>query len=376
MPIAGLEDDQGVFDDMAEKAAEKTPLRRGWTTGACATAAAKAAYHALLHGQFPDPVEITLPSGATVAFCLSLENLTDHGAMAAVEKDAGDDPDVTHGAVIHVHVSQRANDGGGIRFLAGTGVGTVTKPGLPIGVGEAAINPVPRAMMTAELTKLARAAGRSADLDVEISVPGGEAMARQTMNPRLGILGGISILGTTGIVIPYSCAAWIASIHQGIDVARAAGLEHVGAATGRTSEAALQALYGFDEGALIDMGDFAGAVLKYLRTHAVRKLSIAGGFAKISKLAKGHMDLHSKRSQVDFAWLAALAADAPEIAALCRDANTAAQVLAAARSANYPLADKVAELARAEAAKISHDKVEIEVLIFDRSGVLVGRSNG
>ncbi|MFP6748833.1 MAG: cobalt-precorrin-5B (C(1))-methyltransferase [Alphaproteobacteria bacterium] len=361
---------------MAEKAADKAPLRRGWTTGACATAAAKAAYHALLHGEFPDPVEITLPNGANVAFCLSRENLTAHGAMAAVEKDAGDDPDVTHGAVIHVHVRQRTDDGGGIHFLAGDGVGTVTKPGLPIGVGEAAINPVPRAMITAELLRLAAAAGRAMDLDVEISVPEGQAMARQTMNPRLGILGGISILGTTGIVIPYSCAAWIASIHQGIDVARAAGLEHVGAATGRTSEAALKALYGFDDGALIDMGDFAGGMLKYLRTHPVKKLSIAGGFAKISKLAKGHMDLHSKRSQVDFAWLAELAADAPEIAALCHHANTAAQVLAAARLAGYPLAGKVAERARLEALKINRGKVEIEVLIFDRAGDLVGRGDG
>jgi cobalt-precorrin-5B (C1)-methyltransferase len=376
MPIAGLEDDQGIFGGMAEKAADKAPLRRGWTTGACATAAAKAAYHALLHGEFPDPVEITLPNGANVAFCLSRENLTAHGAMAAVEKDAGDDPDVTHGAVIHVHVRQRTDDGGGIHFLAGDGVGTVTKPGLPIGVGEAAINPVPRAMITAELLRLAAAAGRAMDLDVEISVPEGQAMARQTMNPRLGILGGISILGTTGIVIPYSCAAWIASIHQGIDVARAAGLEHVGAATGRTSEAALKALYGFDDGALIDMGDFAGGMLKYLRTHPVKKLSIAGGFAKISKLAKGHMDLHSKRSQVDFAWLAELAADAPEIAALCHHANTAAQVLAAARLAGYPLAGKVAERARLEALKINRGKVEIEVLIFDRAGDLVGRGDG
>ena len=360
---------------MAEKEAEGTPLRRGWTTGACATAAAKAAYQALLSGEFPDPVSITLPSGTEVAFCLSHEELTARGAMAAVEKDAGDDPDVTHGAVIHARVSLRKNSSG-IRFLPGDGVGTVTKAGLPIAVGQAAINPVPRSMMTAELAALAKAAGKAANLDVEISVPGGQAMARQTMNPRLGILGGISILGTTGVVIPYSCAAWIASIHQGIDVARAAGLRHIGAATGRTSEAALQALYGFDDGALIDMGDFAGGMLKYLRTHAMVKLSLAGGFAKISKLATGHMDLHSKRSQVDFQWLSQLTVDAPDLAALCLRANTAAQVLAAAQAAGYPLADKIAELARLEAAKICLEGAKIEVLIFNRTGELVGRSHG
>ncbi len=361
---------------MAVGPAGKAPLRRGWTTGACATAAAKAAHGALLTGKFPDPVEINLPRGGTVAFCLSREELGDGVAMAAVEKDAGDDPDVTHGAVIHVRVRQRPDDNAGIRFLAGEGVGTVTKPGLPIPVGEAAINPVPRKMISAELTRLARAAGTAADLDVEISVPGGEEMADRTMNARLGILGGISILGTTGVVIPYSCSAWIASIHQGIDVARALGLTHLGAATGRTSEAALAEMRGFDESALIDMGDFAGAVLKYLRTHPVKKLIIAGGFAKISKLAQGHMDLHSKRSQVDTAWLAQIIPDATELAVLSDNANTAAQILDAAQRHGYPLADNVAQLARDTALEICDRAVEIEMLIFDRAGELVGRSDG
>jgi cobalt-precorrin-5B (C1)-methyltransferase len=361
---------------MAAGPAGEAPLRRGWTTGACATAAAKAAFGALLTGNFPDPVEIDLPRGGAVAFCLSIEELGDGIAMAAVEKDAGDDPDVTHGAVIHASVRQRPKDNAGIRFLAGEGVGTVTKPGLPIAVGEAAINPVPRAMISAELTRLADEAGVTVDLDVEIFVPGGEKMADRTMNARLGILGGISILGTTGVVIPYSCSAWIASIHQGIDVARALGLSHLGAATGRTSEAALAARHGFEESALIDMGDFAGAVLKYLRTHPVKKLSIAGGFAKISKLAKGHMDLHSKRSQVDMAWLTQIIPDATELAALSDNANTAAQILDAARQHGYPLADNVAQLARDTALEICDGAVEIEMLIFDRAGELVGYSDG
>jgi cobalt-precorrin-5B (C1)-methyltransferase len=358
-----------------DKSGEDTPLRRGWTTGACATAAAKAAYTALITGEFPDPVEVSLPRGGQTSFCLSKEALGVNEATAAVEKDAGDDPDVTHGAVIHATIRQRSKDGAGINFIAGSGVGTVTKPGLPIDVGQAAVNPVPRSMMTEALMELARQFGREADLDVEISVPGGEAMARQTMNPRLGILGGISILGTTGIVIPYSCAAWIASIHRGIDVARAEGLTHLGAATGRTSEAALTEHYGMAEGALIDMGDFAGGMLKYLRDHPVEKLSLAGGFAEISKLAKGHMDLHSKRSQVDFEWLAQVAADAPDIAALCGRANTAAEVLAAAQDIGFPLADKVATLAQKQALEICRDAVAIEVLIFDRTGVLVGQAD-
>ncbi|MDP6691827.1 MAG: cobalt-precorrin-5B (C(1))-methyltransferase [Alphaproteobacteria bacterium] len=354
---------------------ERSRLRRGWTTGACATAAAKAAYGALLTGAFPDPVEIILPGGRGVSFCLCREELGTDFAVAAVEKDAGDDPDVTHGALIHARVSLRPRDGAGICFHAGTGVGTVTKAGLPIPVGEAAINPVPRAMIMDALTGLAGNAGEAPDLDVEISVPGGEAMAQRTMNPRLGILGGISILGTTGIVIPYSCAAWIASIHQGIDVARAAGLGQLGAATGRTSEAALQEQFGLEEGAMIDMGDFAGGMLKYLRSHPVEKLSLAGGFAKISKLAQGHMDLHSKRSQVDFQWLANIAAEAPGLAEQCRHANTAAEVLAAAQVEGFPLADKVAALARDRALEICQGATAIEVLIYDRTGELVGRSD-
>jgi len=378
MPIAGHGRDQGIFGGMAAKKVDKVEgnaLRRGWTTGACATAAAKAAYGAVLSGAFPDPVEITLPGGRAVSFCLCHEELGAGFALAAVEKDAGDDPDVTHGALIHARVSRRPGDGAGICFHAGAGVGTVTKAGLPIRVGAAAVNPVPRAMIIAALSGLAVSAGEAPDLDVEISVPGGEAMAERTMNPRLGILGGISILGTTGIVIPYSCAAWIASIRQGIDVARAAGLGHLGAATGRTSEAALQKHFGFSDGALIDMGDFAGGMLKYLRHHPVEKLSLAGGFAKISKLAQGHMDLHSKRSQVDFQWLADVAAEAPGIAALCRHANTAAEVLAAAQGEDFPLADKVAALARDRALEICQGATLVEVLIYDRAGDLVGRSD-
>ena len=137
------------------------------------------------------------------------------------------------------------------------------------------------------------------DVEITVEVPGGEELARHTWNPRLGILGGISILGTTGVVHPYSCSAWIASIHRGIDVCRANGVEHAAACTGSTSEAAVQRLYGLPDHALIDMGDFAGGTLKYLRRHPIARLTIAGGFGKLSKLAGGAMDLHSGRSEVD-----------------------------------------------------------------------------
>ena len=287
---------------------EDRPLRRGWTTGSCATAAAKAAYQALLTGAFPDPVTITLPGGQTPAFALATHDLSDESAFAAVIKDAGDDPDVTHGALVSVAV-RLATAGSGITFKAGEGVGTVTRPGLPIPPGEPAINPVPRKMIAQAITEVAEAHGGSGDVKVEISIPGGAELAKRTLNGRLGIVGGLSILGTTGIVIPYSCASWIHSIHRGIDVARAANLTHIAASTGDTSEKAVQNFYGFDEIALIDMGDFAGGTLKYLKTHPIEKLTISGGFAKMTKLGQGLLDLHSKHGAVDTNWLAERASE-------------------------------------------------------------------
>ncbi|HHS82200.1 MAG TPA: cobalt-precorrin-5B (C(1))-methyltransferase, partial [Devosia sp.] len=164
---------------------ERPPLRRGWTTGACATAATRSALHRLLCGEFLDPVSITLPGGQTPSFALERASCENGQARAGIIKDAGDDPDVTHGATILSEVRLGAPNSG-ILFRAGNGVGTVTRPGLPIGVGEAAINPVPRSMMEGEVRQLCAAAGVPADVTITISVPGGEEMARRTWNPRLG----------------------------------------------------------------------------------------------------------------------------------------------------------------------------------------------
>src|SRR6266446_2392804 len=213
---------------------ETAPLRRGWTTGACAAAAARAAFAALLTGDFPDPVAIRLPRGETPSFPLELAEHHDGAARAGIVKDAGDDPDVTHGALIVAELAWAA-PGSGILFRAGEGVGTVTRPGLALAVGEPAINPAPRTMIRETLADLAEANGAPPpDLTVTIAIPGGERLAEKTMNRRLGIVGGLSVLGTTGIVVPYSCSSWIHSIHRGIDVARAAGLDHIAAATGTT----------------------------------------------------------------------------------------------------------------------------------------------
>jgi cobalt-precorrin-5B (C1)-methyltransferase len=350
------------------------PLRRGWTTGACATAAAKSAYTALLTGHFPDPVTIQLPRGETPSFALCRSELGDGWASASVVKDAGDDPDVTHGAEIVATVRPAAS-GSGIVFKAGEGVGTVTRPGLPIPPGEPAINPAPRRMMHEAIEEAAGAHGVPADAEIEIAVPGGAALAEKTWNPRLGIVGGISILGTTGIVVPYSCSAWIHSIHRGVDVARAMGLGHIAGATGRTSEAAVQAAFNLPLEALIDMGDFAGGLLKYVRSHPVPRVTIAGGFAKMTKLAQGALDLHSGRSQVDNEWLARLIAEAgaahDAIAAAAR-AESAAEILALAQGQGLDLPQRVADRAAATARRaLGSAPVAVDTLVVDRGGIIL-----
>ncbi|MEU7636935.1 MULTISPECIES: cobalt-precorrin-5B (C(1))-methyltransferase [unclassified Streptomyces] len=362
-----------------------TGLRHGWTTGACATAASTAAYTALLSGEFPDPVTITLPKGQTPSFALAVEELTAAGAgpataMAGVVKDAGDDPDVTHGALVRATV-RALPAGSGVVFAAGPGVGTVTRPGLPLDVGEPAINPVPRQMIREHLARVAEAhagSGATADVEVEVSVDHGEEIARSTWNPRLGILGGLSILGTTGIVVPYSCSAWIDSIRRGVDVARAAGRRHVAGCTGSTSEKVAVALHHLPEDALLDMGDFAGAVLKYIRRHPVDRLTICGGFAKLSKLAAGHLDLHSARSQVDKGFLAELARQGGADEALAEavaGANTGLAALQLCAAAGVPLGDLVAATARdASLGVLRGAPVAVDVICIDRAGLVVGRA--
>ncbi|MFG1382740.1 cobalt-precorrin-5B (C(1))-methyltransferase [Xanthobacter versatilis] len=366
-----------VPSDGPEGAPTDRPLKRGWTTGTCAAGAAKAAFAALVTGAFPDPVEVELPGGARPAFALAVQDLGPDSAMAGIVKDAGDDPDVTHGALVRATV-RRGATGAGVTFRAGEGVGTVTRPGLPIPPGEPAINPVPRRMIAAGIAEVARAAGVPADADVEISIADGARLALKTLNPRLGIVGGLSVLGTTGIVVPYSCAAWIHSIHRGIDVARAMGLDHVAGATGNASEQAVQKLHGLDEVALIDMGDFVGGMLKYVRAHPVAKVTVAGGVAKMTKLGQGFLDLHSKRGRADMDALATLASGAgagADLAARIGAAHMVAEAFQIARAAGFPLGDCVAQAAWTTAARaLGRADVALEIVVFDRDGTLMGRA--
>jgi cobalt-precorrin-5B (C1)-methyltransferase len=251
---------------------------------------------------------------------------------------------------------------------------------LQLAVGEPAINPAPRAMIRDALADIAEANGAPPpDLTVTIAIPGGELLAEKTMNARLGIVGGLSVLGTTGVVVPYSCSSWIHAIQRGIDVARAAGLDHITAATGTASERAVQRLYGLPDQALIDMGDFVGGTLKYLRRHPVPRLTLAGGFAKLAKLAAGHLDLHSSRSRVDLARLARLlaaAGAAPQTVAAATHVETAGAVLEVAGEHRPALAEAVARQAREVALATLCGDIAVEVAIVDRDGSFLARVGG
>ena len=359
-----------------ERAALKRPLRRGWTTGTCAAAASRAAYQALLTGVFPDPVEVLLPGGSRPCFALAVSEFAGNAARAGIIKDAGDDPDVTHGALVLATVRLGEPDSG-VTFRAGEGVGTVTRPGLPLPPGEPAINPVPREMIRTAIAEVAALHGGSGDVVVELSIPGGEKIAERTLNGRLGIVGGLSILGTTGIVVPYSCSAWIHSIHRGIDVARAMGLDHVAGATGATSEAAIARLYGLPDQALIDMGDFVGGMLKYLRRHPVPRVTVAGGMAKMTKLGQGLLDLHSRRGEVDLDWLSRAATDCgggTELAEAIVRSNSAMEAFGHAKAAGIDLPASVAASALRTAQQALGGGMRLEVVIFDRSGALLART--
>jgi cobalt-precorrin-5B (C1)-methyltransferase len=353
-------------------------LRRGWTTGTCATAAAKAAATALVRGAFPARVAVTLPRGGCAEFTPAARHLDAAAATAAVRKDAGDDPDITHGCLVEVTVRPLAPIDG-VVFRAGPGVGTVTRAGLPVAVGEPAINPVPRQMIREALAEVLAATGARSGFEVTIAIENGAALATRTLNPRLGIDGGLSVLGTTGVVVPFSCAAWIHSIHRGIDVARAAGLAHVAAATGSTSERAIRARHGLDDTALIEMGDFAGATLKYLRRHPLPRLSLAGGFAKLAKFALGARDLHSSRSRLDMAALAELGrAGGLDEAAATAVAGTATggEALATLGGDAALLTRAVADRTRDLAVEALDGRVAVEVVLYDRAGKELAAANG
>ncbi|WP_158798340.1 cobalt-precorrin-5B (C(1))-methyltransferase [Pedobacter sp. L105] len=290
------------------------PLRTGFTTGACATACTKAALQALILQQKVEDITILLPIGQEQSFHLSTCEFTEDQCTCTTKKDAGDDPDVTHGAIIGSMVS--LNDSGKIIFLQGTGVGKVTLPGLDIGVGEPAINPVPRQMITNACKKLL--SDHQLDhkgIAITIFVEDGAVIAKRTLNERLGIIGGISILGTTGIVTPFSASSYIASITQGIDVAVANGSDELVINSGARSEKNLKLLFpSLPDFAFIHYGNWIGETLEKIAISPIKKVNLGIMLGKSVKLAEGMLDTHSGKNtwNKEFVWQLAKDAGYPD----------------------------------------------------------------
>ncbi|AJY77962.1 cobalt-precorrin-6A synthase [Paenibacillus beijingensis] len=305
-------------------------MRHGFTTGACATAAAKGALTMLITQQSVSEAEVWLPAGFVHTFELIEAEFTQDMAQCATIKDAGDDPDATHKAKIVATATWKEE--GGIELDGGVGVGRVTKPGLPVPVGEAAINPVPRRMLTKSIESVLNEFGVSSSRGVKvvISVPDGEEIAKKTLNARLGIIGGISILGTRGIVVPFSTAAYKASVIQALQVAKASGCKQAVLTTGGSSEKYAMKMYPeLSEEAFIQMGDFVGFSLQHAKRLGMNKICLVGMMGKFSKVAQGVMMVHSKSAPVDFAFLARAAGEAgagPELQQTIAAANTASHV--------------------------------------------------
>jgi cobalt-precorrin-5B (C1)-methyltransferase len=283
--------------------------RKGFTTGACSAAAARAATLGLLTGEVPTDIETLLPNGQRVMFTVHDSAATDGLAHAVIIKDAGDDPDCTDKAHLTVNVRLLPDAANQVLLKGGDGVGTITMRGLGLEVGGPAINPVPKANIEANIREVASELLQTQGLEVTISVPGGQAMAKKTLNDRLGIINGISILGTTGIVHPYSTAAFRASVVQGIEVAANQGQTAVVLTTGgRTEKFTMRELPDLDPACFVQMGDFLGPALDSADQVGIRQIIIGGMIGKLTKIAQGEIITHARRNAVNTQLLAEIAA--------------------------------------------------------------------
>lgn len=352
-------------------------LRHGYTTGANATAGTKAALIALITGQKQTNSTITLPIGKDVTFTLENCQIQDGSATAELIKDGGDDPDATHGALIRVTVSW--TEVNGIQIDGGKGVGRVTKEGLPVSVGQAAINPVPRKMIRGVAQEVLKKYRVHRGVQIVVSVPDGEEIAKKTLNGRLGIVGGISILGNRGIVVPFSHASYKASIVLALDVARASGLEHVVITTGGRSEKYGRKQYPrLPEEAFIEMGDYVGFTLKQCKSKGIRKVSMVGMMGKFSKIANGTMMVHARSSSIDFEFIARVAKESgadKQLLEKIRQANTASQV--GEMMVEHRLDaffERICQLCNEVAAKEIGGGLEIETTLYTLTGQFLGKA--
>lgn len=367
---------------------DRQGMRTGYTTGSTAAAAAKAATLALFTGQPMDDVTIMLPVKQEATFKPINWEISTGKAVCAVVKDGGDDPDATHGALIYATVEWE-NSQPGLLITGGEGVGTVTRPGLGPGLepGNPAINPIPRKMLNYSVKEaIVPVTGSEAEewlkkqgLKVTVSVPGGAEIAKKTLNPRLGILDGISILGTTGIVRPYSTSSWRASVIQAIDVAAANNCREAILTTGGRSEKfAMKLRPDLPEVAFVEMGIFTGAALLQCRRDGLGRVGLCGMIGKFSKLAQGHFQTHVAGNQVDFEFLAGIAARCGASIIVqdeIRGANTARHFAEIAEQHHLQAAFQlITELTAERSYAYIEESMTIEAILVDFDGKVLGRA--
>lgn len=357
---------------------KKSSLRTGFTTGTCAAATTKAALSVLINGKKLSNVSVSLPKGKQMTVNISWSKYdNDKSVTAAVIKDGGDDPDVTNGAEICAKVSL-LDTPKKIIIDGGKGVGRVTKPGLGLEIGKAAINPTPLKMINQAIDEVLGELKHRYGVSVIISVPKGEEIAKKTDNPRLGIIGGISILGTTGIVIPYSTASFAASIRQSIDVSRAMGSDSVILTTGGRSEDFARSIYGnsIADHAYIQIGDFIGFAIKQCALKKIKKTYVVGFIGKLTKMAMGIKQTHVKGSHVDMNFLAELASRCGADSELVNKivlANTARH--AGELVDEFGLAlfyDMLCQEVHRHLSKYSESKLQIKIILVDFAGKIIG----
>jgi cobalt-precorrin-5B (C1)-methyltransferase len=368
----------GDLKDVIVSRSSKKGLRTGYTTGTCAAAATKAAMYTLLKNEKLASITVILPKGGSALINIAWISYHDENAVtAAVIKDAGDDPDVTDGAEICATVSllEKSMD---IVIKGGNGVGIVTKPGLGLDIGKAAINKVPMSMIHQSVTEVIGSMQRNFGISVVISVSKGEEIAKKTDNPRLGILGGISILGTTGIVIPYSTSSFAASIRQSIDVSFAMESFRVVLTTGGRSEDFARELFHDDipDHSYIQIGDFVGYSVRQCANKKIKKVIVAGFIGKLTKMAMGIKQTHVKGSHVDMDFLGHMArhcGSGDELVTKIKTANTARHV--AELIDHYGIGgfyDLICNKVHDQLSSYCDHKVAIDVLMFDFDGKVIG----
>ena len=357
---------------------DKPKLRTGYTTGTCAAAGARAAL-GVMAGNSPERVAVRLPKGDYLEVPVKSCRATATGAVCTITKDGGDDPDVTHGADIVVEVSV-CGEAGSISIEGGEGVGVVTKPGLGLEIGGPAINPVPRRMIQENLAEAGSGILDRDGLRVVVSVPAGRDLAPKTDNPRLGIRGGISILGTSGIVVPFSTASFAASIRQSLDVIVAMGDDTAVLTTGGRSEEFARGMMDLPDHCFVQMGDFSGYAVRQCQKKELRRAYVVGFVGKLAKMAAGVSQTHVKGSKVDTGMLAGVASECgagPEAAARIRDANTARHVMEIVLEdgAIRGFFDRICGMVRDNMAARAPG-VAMEVIMFDFAGSVLGRAGG